>query len=254
MNGLVAGLRTSLLQRSDFSEVLAIPWTGLSAQEMAARPVYLIRDGKVALGDLFDIKGEPGGQIRFIGDLGHAARIGAGLTEGRVTVEGKAGEEAGMAMAGGILDIAGDAGPRAGAAPLGYKKGMTGGELIVRGSAGPEAGAGMRRGLLAIAGTAGAQTGLSMIAGTVVVFGPAGADTGLWSKRGSVVALGAITPPVTYAYACTYQPVHLRLLLTRLRDTYGLPVKRRHLTGAYRRYSGDLAELGKGEILQWTAA
>ena len=254
MSGLTARLREPLRQRCDFSEVLATSWTGLSAREIAARPVYLIRDGKANLGDLFDIKGEPAGRIRFIGDLDHGARIGAGLTEGIVTVEGKTGEEAGMAMAGGVLEITGDAGPRAGAAPLGYKKGMTGGELIVRGSAGPEAGAGMRRGLLAIAGTAGAQTGLSMIAGTVVVFGPAGPDTGLWSKRGSVVALGAITPPMTYAYACTYQPVHLRLLLTRLLDTYGLPVKRRHLTGAYRRYSGDLAELGKGEILAWTAA
>jgi formylmethanofuran dehydrogenase subunit C len=130
---------------------------------------------------------------------------------------------------------------------------MTGGELIIRGSAGPEAGAAMRRGLLVIARAAGERTGLGMIAGSVVIFGTAGAGTGLWSKRGSVVALGRITPPATYAYACTYQPIHLRLILARLRARYGLPVHRRHLTGLYRRYSGDLAELGKGEILQWTA-
>jgi hypothetical protein len=68
-----------------------------------------------------------------------------------------------------------------------------------------------------------------------------------------VVALGAITPPPTYSYACTYQPPHLKLLLTRLKVTYGLPVKARHLTGFYRRYSGDMAELGKGEILEWSA-
>jgi hypothetical protein len=85
-----------------------------------------------------------------------------------------------------------------------------------------------------------------------VVLGAAGAETGLWSKRGSVVALGAITPPETYVYACTYQPVHLRVILTRLRDKYRLPIQKKHLTGLYRRYSGDLAELGKGEILAWT--
>lgn len=254
MSGLIARLRIPLLQRCDFSDVLATPWSTLSATEMAARPVYLIRDGNVSLGDLFEIKGEPAGQIRFTGDLAHADRLGAGLAEGIVTVEGNIGQEAGMGLSGGVLDIQGNAGPRAGAAPLGHKRGMAGGELIVRGSAGPEAGASMRRGLLAIGGTAGSQTGLGMIAGTVVVFGAAGADTGLWSKRGTVVALGAITPPVTYAYACTYQPVHLRLLLTRLQDHYGMPVRRRHLTGAYRRYSGDMAELGKGEILAWTAA
>ena len=40
-------------------------------------------------------------------------------------------------------------------------------------------------------------------------------------------------------------------MLTRLKARYDLPVEERHLTGFYRRYSGDLAELGKGEILAW---
>lgn len=83
--------------------------------------------------------------------------------------------------------------------------------------------------------------------------GAAGSDTGLWSKRGSVVALGEIVPPSTYAYACTYRPIHLRLLFGRLHASYGLAVQRRHMTGQYRRFSGDFAETGKGEILQWTS-
>jgi hypothetical protein len=45
----------------------------------------------------------------------------------------------------------------------------------------------------------------------------------------------------------------LRLMLTRLSARYGLSVQRKHLTGFYRRYSGDMAELGKGEILEWVA-
>ena len=251
--GLVARLKSPLRQRADFSEVLAGDWTTLSVQQLAERPVCLQREGGVRLGDLFDVTGEPDGHIRFTGDLALADRLGAGLTHGEVTVEGNVGSEAGMALAGGALDVAGDAGPRAGAAPLGFKRGMTGGELIIRGSAGAESGAGMRRGLLVIAKSAGERTGLGMIAGSVVVFGAAGADTGLWSKRGSVVALGSVTPPATYTYACTYQPIHLRLLLTRLRTRYGLSVQRKHLTGYYRRYSGDMAELAKGEILEWTA-
>jgi formylmethanofuran dehydrogenase subunit C len=249
--GLVAQLKAALPERGDFGEVLAQPWAALSAREMAERPVYLERKGRVRLGDLFEITGEPEGRIRFVGDLHNADRLGAGLSEGEVMVEGSVGREAGMALAGGSLDIKGNAGPRAGAAPLGYKQGMTGGELIVRGSAGPEAGAAMRRGLLLVTKTAGERTGLGMIAGTVVVFGTSGRETGLWSKRGSVVALGQITPPPTYSYACTYQPIILRLLLTRLSARYGLSVQRKHLTGFYRRYSGDMAELGKGEILEW---
>jgi formylmethanofuran dehydrogenase subunit C len=251
--GLVAQLKTPLPERGDFGEVLAPSWAALSAREIADRPVYFERQGRVRLGDLFDLTGEPEGRIRFVGDLRNADRLGAGLAEGEVIVEGSVGREAGMALAGGSLDIKGDAGPRAGAAPIGYKRGMTGGELIVRGTAGPEAGAAMRRGLLAITKTAGERTGLGMIAGTVVVLGTAGRETGLWSKRGSVVALGQITPPPTYAYACTYQPIILRLMLTRLSARYGLPIQGKHLTGLYRRYSGDMAELGKGEILQWVA-
>jgi formylmethanofuran dehydrogenase subunit C len=251
--GLVAELKTALSERGDFGEVLAQPWVTLSAREMAERPVYLEREGRIRVGDLFDLTGQPEGRIRFVGDLSNADRLGGGLSEGELTVEGSVGQEAGVALAGGSLDIKGDAGPRAGAAPLSYKRGMTGGELIVRGSAGPEAGAAMRRGLLVIAKDAGERTGLGMIAGTVVVFGAAGRETGLWSKRGSVVALGRITPPATYSLACTYQPIILRLMLTRLSARYGLSVQKKHLTGSYRRYSGDMAELGKGEILEWVA-
>lgn len=252
-DGLAARLRSTLRQRADFSEVLADSWTALSAAAMSQRPVYLERDGKVPLGELFEITGNPNGHFRFSGDLLTADRLGAALSSGHVTIEGSVGAEAGLGMSGGALVIEGDAGDRTGAAPPGFKRGMTGGELIVRGSAGVEAGAAMRRGLLVIARAAGDRAGLGMIAGNVVVFGKAGSNTGLWSKRGSVVALGSITPPPTYTYACTYQPIHLRLLLTRLRDQYGLAVLRRHFTGFYRRYSGDMAELGKGEILVWTA-
>ena len=252
-DGLIARLRTPLQQRADFGGVLTGSWPSLSLQELAERPVYLESDRPVALGEMFELKGQPNGRVRFTGDLAMADRLGAGMTEGEVVVEGSLGNESGLALAGGTIVIEGDVGPRAGAAPLGFKRGMTGGELIVRGSAGPGAGATMRRGLLVIGKKAGDQTGLGMIAGTVVVFGAAGADAGLWSKRGTVIALGRITPPPTYVYACTYQPVHLRLLLTRLRVRYGLPVRPRHLKGFYRRYSGDMAELGKGEILTWTA-
>jgi formylmethanofuran dehydrogenase subunit C len=252
VSGLVAKLKTRLQQRADLSEVLAEPWTTLSPGDMAGRTAYLESDGRVSLGDLFHIEGQPNGRIEFIGELELADRLGAGLQGGEVLVKGNVGREAGLAMAGGILDIDGDAGPRAGAAPLGYKRGMAGGELIVRGSAGAEAGAAMRRGLLVVGRTAGSQTGRGMIAGTVIILGAAGPDTGLWSKRGSVVALGKITPPETYVYACTYQPVHLRMMLARLHSRYNLPIRRKHFTGLYRRYSGDLAELGKGEILAWT--
>ena len=98
----------------------------------------------------------------------------------------------------------------------------------------------------------GHHAGAGMIAGTLVAFGDLGAAAGLWSKRGSIVALAGVSIPSTYRYACTYQPIHLRLTLARLRLRYDLPVGEHHQAGYYRRYSGDLADLGKGEILAWT--
>lgn len=250
---LTARLKLPLKQRADFSDVLAGAWTQVPARDLAQRPVYLERDGETMLGDLFSLDGEPAGKIRFEGDLALADRIGAGLSEGRVTVEGDVGNEVGLAMSGGALVVEGDAGERAGAAPPGFKRGMSGGELIVRGSVGIEAGSIMRRGLLVIGGSSQARAGLGMIAGTVIVFGAAGPECGLWSKRGTVVALGSISPPATYSYACTYRPIHLRLVLRRLQLSYGFKIPGRYFTGSYRRYSGDMAELGKGEILVWTA-
>jgi formylmethanofuran dehydrogenase subunit C len=251
-NGLEARLRAPLKDRADFAEALPRGWGSLPALELARSLVYLEQSGATPLGELFDLTGSPAGRIRFTGKLDRADRLAAGLTEGVVIVDGSVGDEAGLGMAGGILDIKGNAGMRVGAAPAGFKRGMLGGELIVRGSAGAEAGSYMRRGLLVVTGQAGDRAGLGMIAGTVVVAGGVGSGSGLWSKRGSIVVLGTITPPATYAYACTYEPIHLRVLFERLRREYGLPLQRRHINGRYRRFSGDMAELGKGEILQWT--
>jgi formylmethanofuran dehydrogenase subunit C len=251
--GVSARLRSPLSQRADLSQILIGDWTTLAPEDLARRPAELERDGVVELGDLFELSGSPAGAIRFSGDLAQIDRLGAGLTQGSVIVESDLGRETGLAMAGGTIDVAGGVGARAGAAASGYKRGMSGGELIVRGSAGPEAGASMRRGLLVVGGAAGERTGLGMIAGNVIVFGAVAAGAGLWSKRGSVVALGKITPPATYVYACTYQPIHLRLMLLQLQTKYELKVSKKQLTGLYRRYSGDMSELGKGEILEWTA-
>ncbi len=252
-DGLVARLRGALESPADFRDVLAGAWGALEAGELAQRPVAIRGGGAAPLGDLFDVTGNAGGRIRFSGDLANANRLGAGLAEGEVVVDGHVGNDVGIGMSGGSIDVHGRAGARAGGAAPEARRGMTGGELVVRGSVGPGAGERMRRGLLVIGGDAGGQAGAGTLAGTIVVFGDAGPAPGLWSKRGSMVALGTVAIPSTYKYACTYRPTHLRVMFGRLRNRYGLPLQERHLSGSFRRYSGDLADLGKGEILAWTA-
>jgi formylmethanofuran dehydrogenase subunit C len=250
--GLVARLRKPLQSRVDLGEVLAGSWAGLGAAEVASRPA-LLGGSAVPLGELFEVKGKPAGRLRFEGDLAMADRIGAGLGEGEVVVDGNVGDATGIGMSGGVIDVHGNAGARTGGAADDARRGMTGGELMVRGSTGPEPGSRMRRGLLVVTGDVAEHAGPGMIAGTVLVFGSAGRAPGRWSKRGSIVALGRVEIPPTYRYACTYQPDHIRLTLLRLRTRYGIMVDDRYISGLYRRYSGDLADLGRGEILAWTA-
>jgi formylmethanofuran dehydrogenase subunit C len=254
VSGLQASLRAPLPPASDCAALLNGSWATLAADALARRPIGVPGHGAVPLGELAEVTGTPDGTLRLVGDWAQASRLGAGLTEGRVVVEGDVGDEAGIGLSGGSLEIRGRAGARAGAAAPAARRGMTGGEVIVHGDAGPQCGALMRRGLVAVGGTVADHAGVGLIAGTIVAFGDVGAVPGLWSKRGSIVAFGRIDIPSTYRYACTYQPPHLRLLLGRLKASYGLPLEPRHFTGLYHRYSGDLAELGKGEILAWTAS
>lgn len=272
MSGLRLILKAPLRERVDLGAALAAPWITVGAGELARREVAS-RSAPVPLGDLFTVEGSPDGTLTIAGDLTLAERVGAGLSEGTVRIEGSVGDRAGAGqqggrlqvdgnagdstgegMAGGMLVVRGNTGKRAGAAAPGRKRGMTGGELVILGNAGDETGALMRRGLVAVGGNTGCCTLLSTIAGTVVTCGATGADAALWNKRGSLVALGSVEPSATYRYACSIQPVYLLLLLRRLRDVHGLPVTSAHLEGRFRRYSGDFSESGKGEILAWSPA
>lgn len=251
--GVLLTLRAPLRGRVDASGVAWSTLGVVSGAVIGSQEVWMEGEGATSLGDLFRIRGTPGSRLRLAGDLDLMDGIGAGWTESELVVEGNAGWDVGRGMRGGTIEVRGSAGPRAGAAEPGAKRGMTGGEIIIRGAAGREAGAWLRRGLIVVEGDADEGAGRAMIAGTVIVFGAVGAGAGLWSKRGSIVAFGPIGRPASYRYACTYRPPHLAVTLTYLRARYGVPVAQRYLSGLYRRYSGDLADIGKGEILEWTS-
>ena len=230
--------------------IAADRFAGLDANTIAALPV--VHGGRPGtLGEFFKVRGGRSSVVRIEGDVPLMEGIGAGMAGGELTIVGSVGRDLGLAMSGGRIDVRGNAGDNAGGAPPGAARGMSGGEIIVRGNVGDDAGARMRRGLLVVTGDGGRGMGIGMIAGTVVVFGKAGPGAGRFLKRGSIVALASIDRPATFRYACTYRPPHVGLLLRYLRGRAGVPVADRYVAGKYERYSGDLAELGKGEILQW---
>lgn len=262
-------LRAPLAEPIEAECVRADRFAALDEREIAALPVWLGRR-QARLGDFFEVRGARTARVRIAGDVrrvdglgagmtggelvidGDAgSRVAAGLTGGHVEVVGSAGDDAGMGMTGGTLYVRGRAGDRVGAAAPGASKGMTGGEIVVRGSAGRDAGARMRRGLLFVGGDAGDSVARATIAGTVIVLGRTGRNPAFASKRGTLVAVGGVDIPVTYRFACTYEPPHVRLALTYLRGRYDVGIDRTFITGRYRRFCGDAGEPGTGEILEW---
>jgi len=225
----------------------------------------------IPLGDLFQVRGGAAARVRVAGDLALVDALGAGMTTGALHIEGPVGRYvgtrmaggelrvagdaaygAGLEMTGGLLDIAGNAGDRLGAGRLAAARGMSGGEIIVRGNAGAEIGATMRRGTVIVAGNAGPRAGIGMIAGNVIVFGSAGEDPGRFNKRGTIVVCGGVPIAPTYRYDCTYRPPHIAVTMVHLESRRKFTIDDDVSTARFRRYTGDMAELGRGEILART--
>jgi formylmethanofuran dehydrogenase subunit C len=229
---------------------------------------------RVFLGEIFDVTPGDSANIIIQSSSFRLDCVGAGLGSGSITVEGDAGACTGLGMRGGRLHVAGNVGPWAaakmsggtlsvaghagdflGGALPGDMRGMNGGLVVVRGDAGARAGARMRRGVIAIAGAAGDHAGSRMIAGSLLVLGaPAGAWPGFAMKRGSILLreLPRRMLP-TFSDAGTHELGFLRLL-SRAIGTEATPALDLAALGTrVRRYVGDAAAAGKGEILVWSS-
>jgi formylmethanofuran dehydrogenase subunit C len=188
-----------------------------------------------------------GGKIRVEGNAG--MHLGAGMTGGVIEVAGNVAEWAGAEMRGGTIHVRGNAGDSLGSVYRGGTAGMRGGVIRVDGDAGHEVGANLRRGLIAIGGKCGDFAGISMIAGTLIVANGVGAHPGAGMKRGTIAVLnGPAKLPPTFRFNCIYQPLFLRYYLRQLRE-WGLLIPAEADAQPFRRFSGDMLALGKGEIL-----
>ena len=241
-------------------------FAGKSEAEIAALPV-LYGNENCQIGDFFTVSGEGNEEIGLEGDLGKVKYIGAGMTRGKIiingnvgmhlgarmhggeiVVNGNAGDWAGAEMTGGAIRISGNAGHGLGGAYRGSRHGMNRGFIWVRGNTGNETGALMRRGLIVVQGRTGDFTGAFMLAGTVINFGGLGGRPGAGMKYGTLVTYQTPELLPTFRFDCVYQPGFLRLILNDLR-LKGVAIADELMTGNYRRYSGDFNSLGKGEIL-----
>lgn len=241
---------------------LALPATD------AARLTVAIGNGRGELGDLFALEGDgedgqlivegdlrtvhglgagmTGGRLEFRGDTGH--RVGVGMTGGEIEVVGSVASGAGAELAGGFLRIRGDAGAELGAALPGSRVGMRGGVILIDGNAGPGVGTALRRGVIAVGGTVGDGAGRGMVAGSIFVGKLAGPGLGAGMKRGTIGLLGGgARPGPTFEPSGSLRPPVVAIYLRQLAD-WGFPVSEAAFLGGFRRYNGDRAIGGQGEI------
>jgi formylmethanofuran dehydrogenase subunit C len=265
MKPLVLRLRAAPEQRLDLSPLAPHRLAGKSAREIAAIELQTTRR-RVQVGDVFALstgnvenividggserfdgvgEGMNAGSITVKGDVGNQA--GRRMAGGRLTIQGRSGHWTASGMTAGVIEIAGDAGDRLGGPLAGETQGMSGGMVVIRGDVGARAGDRLRRGTLIVEGGAEMGAGSRMLAGTLIVCGGAGPRAGYLMRRGTLV-LGATDddPGSTFLDCGVHDLVALRLMAAFVsgasRDAAAL------LRGSLRRYAGDTAVLGKGEI------
>ncbi len=268
MTALIFTLATELRQRVDLSPLTPDSLAGKSIEEIGAT---LLQTGnrQRRADEIFVIEGNDTSHIKVQNSTAKLDYIGKGMTHGDLYVAGDAGSYAGMSMKGGNLRILGDVGAYAacemkngqihvqgdagdflGAALPGNKKGMQGGIVIVKGNAADRVGDRMRRGAILIEGDAGCYLGARMTAGTVAVLGSVGEHIGYAMQRGTLLLLQAPSSiPVTFNDCGTHTLGFLPLLLRGFQE---FETRFGALAGSIKRvqrYAGDMANLGKGEML-----
>jgi formylmethanofuran dehydrogenase subunit C len=229
------------------------------ALETEAEPLLVDDVFEVKGGDAAEIRFEGGsarfdlighamssGSIQVFGDVGYLA--GRHLRGGHIAVNGDAGALLGSQMAGGRITLSGNAGASVGGPLSGELSGMSGGLIVIGGKAGERAGERMRRGMIVVSGPSGDYAGTGMIAGTLVLLGKTGHLPGYLMRRGTIVlGRGAQSLSPSFADCGPHELAFAALLGSRLVE---LEVKTGKLfKSPLRRYAGDLAALGKGEIL-----
>jgi formylmethanofuran dehydrogenase subunit C len=266
LSALLFELRAEPSERLDLSPLAPQLLAGVGIGEIERIRLGQSKRG-VRVGDVFRIAGDEPGEVVFAGGSSRFDRVAAGMTNGVVRVIGDAGAQAGRKMTGGRLIIEGSTGPHAGSgmrggrieiqgntadhlgAPLaGEMAGMNGGLLVVRGRAGACVADRMRRGLIAVLQGAGELAGYRMIAGTLVVLGGAGDMPGYLMRRGSIL-LDRMPRRLSPTFIeCGAPDSVFAELMNRHLIAEGI-VTGPLLGTAPRRYGGDNAVLGKGEIM-----
>lgn len=270
MTALTLTLRDKPRHRIDLAAVRPDRLPASRPQDVA-RLTLNYGNRRVKLGELFDISGQDPNNLVIRNSCSLLDAIGAGMETGNVCVHGNSGDYLGWGMHGGTIEVHGNSGhwtasgmhngmihvngncgDFAGAAIPGDHQGMRGGTLLVTGNAGDRCGDRMRRGRVLIEGDAGDYCGARMVAGTIAVLGKVGLAPGYAMRRGTLLfEQQPVSIPATLNDCGEHTLGFLRLLLDSFSDLNSRFSRLDRNRLRVRRYAGDLACDGKGELLVW---
>jgi formylmethanofuran dehydrogenase subunit C len=264
VSALTFQLKDRGTERLDLSPLSPLKLAGKKPKDIETISIGTTRE-RTTVGDVFKIKGDDALTLRFIGTdsscdrIGRAmtegeilvdgdagAYVGAGMSGGKILVKGSAGALTGGSMLGGEIEIGGNSGERTGGVADGESLGMRGGRIVIGGDVGDVVGHRMRRGTIIIGGNAGEYAGGWMVAGTIMIDGKVGKLAGYGLRRGTLILAKQpkqLLP--TFSDSGKLDFNYLKLLGRQL-DKAGFVSK---LPFRARRLMGDMAVLGKGEML-----
>ncbi|MDQ7091327.1 MAG: formylmethanofuran dehydrogenase subunit C [Methylococcales bacterium] len=195
----------------------------------------------------FIAKSLEAGKVTVNGNVG--AYLAQEMKSGTVEINGNTGIFAACEMKQGLLTIKGNAGDFLGGALIGNKQGMKGGTVLVKGNAGDRVGDHMRRGLILVEGNVGDYCGSRMTAGTIAVMGVTGKFLGYAMRRGTLLLWQSPKLSATFNDCGSHTLSFLPMLFKSFKK---LNSKFSDVNSAFnraQRYVGDVAEIGRGEIL-----
>jgi formylmethanofuran dehydrogenase subunit C len=189
---------------------------GKTADEIAALPIYEGNKQK-KLGNIFKIEQIADGtsSITINGDASEVRRVGSGMTQGeiivngnigmhlgekmkggKITVNGNAGQWAGSEMKGGSIEIHGDASDYLASPYRGSDTGMKGGKIVVDGNVGSDSASYMKGGVIKIRGDSGPFLGFRMSEGAIHVEKRCATRAGANMSGGKIIISGQIDEPM----------------------------------------------------------
>ena len=208
------------------------------------------------LGSLFKIEENTAKSpnITINGDVSEVRRIGMGMKNGEIVINGNAGMHLGSKMAGGTITVHGDVSGWAGAemrggaieihgnagdylasSYRGSSEGMHKGKIIVHGNVGSDAAVFMKGGVIKVHGNAGPFLGFRMRGGTVHIEKNIGNRAGACMTGGKIIVSGFLE----------------EMMPTFTIDGVKANVKideNDKATGPFYIFLGDLAEHGNGKL------